>query len=56
MAGWGWAWVRGQNYCGRAFESTLAGTAQRLLALTAAIWHDDHTGQPVARSLLAYDH
>ena len=29
---------------------------QRLLALTAAIWHNDHTGQPVRRSLLAYDH
>ena len=29
---------------------------QRLLALTAAIWHNDATGQPVMRSLLAYDH
>jgi hypothetical protein len=29
---------------------------QRVLALTAAIWHNDHTGQPVKRSLLAYDH
>jgi hypothetical protein len=29
---------------------------QRLLALTAAIWHNDHTGQSVRRSLLAYDH
>ena len=29
---------------------------QRILALTAAIWHNDHTGQPTARSLLAYDH
>ncbi len=27
-----------------------------ILALTAAIWHNDHTGQPTARSLLAYDH
>jgi hypothetical protein len=39
---------------------TLTGVAvrvyQRLLALTAAIWHNDHTGQPVKRSLLAYDH
>jgi hypothetical protein len=39
---------------------TIAGVAvrvyQRLLALTAAIWHNDHTGQPVKRSLLAYDH
>jgi len=29
---------------------------QRILALTAAIWHNDHTSQPVARSLVAYDH
>lgn len=29
---------------------------QRLLALTAAIWHNHNTGQPVLRSLLAYDH
>ena len=39
---------------------TLTGVAvrvyQRLLALTAAIWHNDHTGQPIKRSLLAYDH
>jgi DDE family transposase len=29
---------------------------QRILALTAAIWHNWHTGQPVLRSLTAYDH
>ena len=29
---------------------------QRILALTAAIWHNDHTSQPVKRSLIAYDH
>ena len=29
---------------------------QRILALTAAIWHNDTTGQPVLRSLVAYDH
>ena len=29
---------------------------QRVLALTAAIWHNDHIGQPVARCLTAYDH
>jgi hypothetical protein len=29
---------------------------QRILALTAAIWHNDHAGQAVMRSLLAYDH
>lgn len=29
---------------------------QRILTLTAAIWHNDHTRQPVKRSLTAYDH
>ena len=29
---------------------------QRVLALTAAIWHNDRTGQPIERSLLTYDH
>jgi len=29
---------------------------QRILALTAAIWHNWHTGQPIMRSLTAYDH
>jgi hypothetical protein len=29
---------------------------QRILALTAAIWHNHHTGQPRLRSLVAYDH
>lgn len=28
----------------------------RILALTAAIWHNRATGQPVTRSLIAYDH
>lgn len=30
--------------------------AQRVLALTAAIWHNDQIGAPVLRSLTAYDH
>ncbi len=30
--------------------------AQRLLAMTAAIWHNHKTGQPTTRSLIAYDH
>ena len=29
---------------------------QRILALTAAIWHNDITGQATLRSLVAYDH
>ncbi len=30
--------------------------AQHVLALAAAICHNDRTGQPIKRSLLAYDH
>ncbi len=44
----------------QVIESIKAGVVvrvlQRILALTAAIWHNDHTGQPTPRSLLAYDH
>jgi hypothetical protein len=29
---------------------------QRLLALTAVIWHNDKSGQATPRSLIAYDH
>ena len=29
---------------------------QRVLALTAAIWHNDRIGASIKRSLLAYDH
>jgi hypothetical protein len=29
---------------------------KRILALTAIIWHNNHTGQPVKRFLIAYDH
>ncbi|MCY4622311.1 MAG: IS982 family transposase, partial [bacterium] len=35
----------------------IARILQRLLALTAAIWHNQTTNQPgPARSLIAYDH
>src|SRR5215211_6043279 len=51
---------KGQLDLERHGGHTPAGVAvrvlQRILALTAAIWHNDRTGQPVARSLLAYDH
>ncbi|KAB1935292.1 IS982 family transposase, partial [Micromonospora sp. ALFpr18c] len=30
--------------------------AQRLLAMAAAIWHNNKTSAPVTRSLIAYDH
>jgi hypothetical protein len=41
---------------GRSLAGVTARVAQRLLALTAAIWHNRATGQPVTRSLIAYDH
>ncbi|HEU5108274.1 MAG TPA: IS982 family transposase [Micromonosporaceae bacterium] len=41
---------------GRSIEGVAARVAQRLLAMTAAIWHNRATGQPVTRSLIAYDH
>lgn len=41
---------------GRSTEAVTARVAQRLLAMTAAIWHNRATSQPVTRSLIAYDH
>jgi hypothetical protein len=41
---------------GRTIAGVGARIAQRLLALTAAIWHNRHTSQPITRSLIAYDH
>jgi hypothetical protein len=41
---------------GRSIAGVGARIAQRLLALTAAIWHNRATGQPTTRSLIAYDH
>jgi hypothetical protein len=40
----------------RTTAGLYARTAQRLLALAAAIWHNRNTGAPIARSLTAYDH
>lgn len=41
---------------GRSIDGVGTRIAQRLLALTATIWHNRATGQPVTRSLIAYDH
>jgi hypothetical protein len=41
---------------GRSIDGVGARVGQRLLALTAAIWHNRATGAPVTRSLIAYDH
>ncbi|HWS32791.1 MAG TPA: hypothetical protein VN408_08605 [Actinoplanes sp.] len=41
---------------GRSIEGVTVRIAQRTLAITAAIWHNRTTGQPLNRSLIAYDH
>ena len=41
---------------GRSLAGATARVAQRLLALTAAIWHNRATGQSITRSLIAFDH
>ena len=45
-----------ERHGGRTPAGVAARVLQRILALTAAIWHNDHAGQPVLRSLTAYDH
>ena len=45
-----------EQHGGRTIEAVAVRVAQRLLALTAAIWHNRATGQPLTRSLTAYDH
>ena len=45
-----------ERHGGRTAAGVVVRVLQRIPALTAAIWHNDHTSQPVARSLIAYDH
>jgi hypothetical protein len=45
-----------EQHGGRTPEGIIARILARILALTAAIWHNDETAQPVMRSLTAYDH
>jgi hypothetical protein len=45
-----------EQHGGRSFQGVAVRVAQRILAMAAAIWHNHHTGQPVTRSLIAYDH
>jgi hypothetical protein len=44
-----------ERHGGRTISGVCARIAQRLLALTAAIWHNDRLGL-TRRSLIAYDH
>ena len=45
-----------ERHGGRTPEGIIARVLARILALTAAIWHNDKTSQLVKRSLTAYDH
>lgn len=45
-----------ERHGGRTITGVCARVVQRLLALTAAIWHNETSHPGPARSLLAYDH
>jgi DDE family transposase len=45
-----------ERHGGRTHNGVTVRVLQRILALTAAIWHNDRTRQPALRSLIAYDH
>ncbi|MFF0085834.1 IS982 family transposase [Streptomyces canus] len=45
-----------EHHRGRTPGGVITRVMQRILAPTAAIWHNDATGQAVLRSLTAYDH
>jgi hypothetical protein len=45
-----------EDHGGRTLAGVYARVTARLLALAAAIWHNDRIGAPVKRSLTAYDH
>jgi hypothetical protein len=45
-----------ERHGGRTGIGVAVRVLQRVLALTTVIWHNDKTGQPTLRSLVAYDH
>jgi hypothetical protein len=45
-----------ERHGGHTPAGVMVRVLQRIRGLTAAIWHNDHTGAPVHRSLTAYDH
>ena len=45
-----------QRHGGRTFAGVATRVFQRVLALTAVIWHNERSGQLPLRSLIAYDH
>jgi len=44
-----------EEHGARTIEGVAVRVAQRVLALAAAIWHNNKTGAPVTRLLIAYD-
>ena len=45
-----------ERHGGRTIAGVASRVLQRILALTAAIWHNDQLGRPIRRSLTPYDH
>lgn len=45
-----------EQHGGRTVAGVCTRISQRMLAMTAAIWHNDTIGASVRRSLDAYDH
>lgn len=45
-----------ERHGGKSIAGVCTRVAQRILALTTAIWHNDRINAPVLRSLTAYDH
>ncbi|MFI9542949.1 IS982 family transposase, partial [Streptomyces sp. NPDC052016] len=45
-----------EQHGGRTIEGVAVRVAQRILAMTCAIWHNRTIGAAVTRSLIAYDH
>jgi hypothetical protein len=45
-----------EHHGGRTVEGVTIRIAQRILAMAAAIWHNNKSGAPITRSLIAYDH
>jgi hypothetical protein len=41
---------------GQSVEGAAIRVAQRILAMSAGIWHNNKTGQPITRPLIAFDH
>ncbi len=45
-----------ERHGGRTIAGVVVRVVQQLLALTAAIWHNERCAEPVLRSLVAHDH